>query len=426
MGILKLGIIGAGLRGTYEYSLYLSEHMKNCDIISVVEKRKGRRDLFKEKYSINEEYVFENIEDFINKDLQLNGVIIASGDDRHYEHAKLLLEKGYNIFIETPVANTLDRLVHLNDLCEVHKDKIFMSANLLRYNSILIKLREIIESNQLGELINIQYNDKIVYWKFVHDYVRGNWRNSSDTSPLILNKGCNDIDILLYLIGSKCKKVASFGDLKHLNNENFKLNMSESCMKCSVEEKCPYSSKKIYLEDNKKENNTVHINPTEENLLSILHEGPYGRCIYRCDNNVVDHMINIMEFENGIKATLNLSAFTKESEISINLMFSHGEVMASLLKEEIVIDKFIDNSKEVIDFKDKNDKKEEHKIINDFIKMISNKDFVNNKSSVKSAIESHAISFALEYSRISEEIIYVEDFFENAKKMTKEIELALF
>ncbi|MGL6105293.1 Gfo/Idh/MocA family protein [Romboutsia sp.] len=425
MGKIRIGIIGAGLRGTYEYASYLSEHMDNCEIVSVVEKRKGRREVFKQKYNIKEEYVFENIEEFLKQDKIVDGVIITSGDDRHYEHAKALLEKGYNILLETPITNTLDRLVHLNDICEEYKDKVFMASNLLRYNSVLAKLKEIIDSKELGELINIQYSNKIGYWKFAHDYVRGNWRNSSDTSPLILNKGCSDIDVLLHLIGSKCKKVASFGDLKHITNEKFKLNMSESCMGCSIEIECPYSAKKIYLQDNKKENYAVHIDPTEENLLNILAEGPYGRCIYRCDNNVVDHMINILEFENGVKATLNLYAFAKESEICINLMFSHGEVVASLLKEEIIIRKFIDEKDNIVNLKSDNKEKEEHKIIKDFIKLISEKDFTENKSTSKSTIESHYIAFALEYSRVSEEVVYVDDFFETAINMTREIELAL-
>lgn len=425
MGKIRIGIIGAGLRGTYEYALHLDKYFDNCEIVSVVEKRKGRREVFKKIYNIKEDYVFENIESFLTRDRIVDGVIITSGDDTHYEHAKLLIEKGYDVFIETPIANTLDRLVHLNDLCEEGKENVFIASNLLRYNDVINQLKYIIETKELGDLINIQYNDNIGYWKFAHDYVRGNWRNSSDTSPLILNKGCSDIDTLLYLTGSKCKKVSAFGDLKHTTSENFKLNMSESCMNCSVEKDCPYSAKKIYLQDSKKEKFSVHIDPTEENLLKILAEGPYGRCIYRCDNNVVDNMINILEFENGVKAALNLSAFSKESEISINLMFSHGEVIASLLKEEIIIKKFINDKVDIINLKSNNKEKEECIAIKDFIKSISERNSNNNRSNVKSTIESHVIAFALEYSRVSEEVVYVDEFFENAINMTKEIELEL-
>lgn len=425
MGKIRIGIIGAGLRGTYEYALCLDKYFDNCEIIAVVEKRKGRREVFKQKYKIKDEYVFENLELFLKKDKIVDSVIITSGDDSHYEHAKLLIEKGYNVFIEIPVANTLDRLVHLNDLCEENKENVFVASNLLRYNHVINKLKDIIETKELGELINIQYNDNIGYWKFAHDYIRGSWRNSSDTSPLILNKGCSDIDTLLYLTGSKCKKVSAFGDLKHTTSDKFKLNMSESCMNCSIEQECPYSAKKIYLQDDKKEKFSVHIEPTDENLLKILAEGPYGRCIYRCDNNVVDNMINILEFENGVKATLNLSAFSKESEISINLMFSHGEVIVSLLKEEIIIKKFINDKADIINLKSNNKEKEECIAIKDFLKSILDRDFSNNKSTVKSTIESHIIAFALEYSRVSEEVIYIDEFFKNAVNMTKEIELEL-
>lgn len=423
---IKIGIIGAGLRGNYTYGKYINSNLNNCEITFVVEKRRGRRDEFCNNYNLRKENAFESIEHFFEANLKVDGVIIATGDDRHYDHAKMFLEKGYSVLLELPVANTLDRLINLNRLCENYKYQLFMSCNIMRYNDIFIKIKEIIDSKEVGELVNIQYNKNIGYAEYVHDYVRGNWRIDSDTSPLILNNSCKDLDILLQLINSKCAKVASFGSLNHMNGDNFRLNMGENCFSCSVEQDCSYSAKKIYLQNDNNRKYAVHLNPTTKNLLEILPEGPYGRCIYRCDNNVVDNMINILNFENGVNVSLNVSAFTKESNINMKLLLSSGELECDFKERKIIVKKFIENESEVIDLSDKDVENEaKTKLLNDFIVNISNSDCKLNRSDVKSTIESNIIAFALEYSRISQDVVHVKDFYENAVYMTDEIEKAL-
>ncbi|HSQ87957.1 Gfo/Idh/MocA family oxidoreductase [Romboutsia sp.] len=429
MAIVKIAMIGAGIRGTYGYAPYIYENPNQSKIVSVVEPKKGRRELFADKYNIQENQVFESIQDFLEGEKIADAVIITSNDDSHYDNAKLLLEKGYDVLLENPVANTLDRLVKLKHLSEKYSDKVFMTCHVLRYTEFFNKLKQIVDDEDLGELISIQHNENIGYEYFVHSYTRGNWRNQSDTSPLILNKSCHDIDILMYITGSKCRKIASFGRLKHLNNEHFKENMGENCFTCRVEEQCPYSAKKIYLKNDRYINYALHINPTKENLEQILEKGPYGRCVYRCDNNVVDNMVSILEFENDVTATFNLSAFTKECDRTIKLMFSHGEVGGSLLKNEIKIKKFTQQEEETIhvgqnvDLYTEGDKK----LIKDFISLIDNKGRIKPKyaCSVKDAIESHIVAFASEYSRISEEVVCIKDFFEDAAYMTNEIEETL-
>lgn len=429
MGIVKIAMIGAGIRGTYGYAPYIYENPNQSKIVSVVEPKKGRRDLFAHQYNIQENQVFESIEEFLKGEKIADAAIIASNDDSHYYNAKLLLEKGYDVLLESPVANTLDRLVKLKDLSEKYSDKVFMTCHILRYNEFFNKLKKIVDDESLGELISIQHNENIGYQHFVHSYTRGNWRNQSDTSPLILNKSCHDLDILMYLTGSKCRKIASFGKLKHMNNEHFRANMGENCFICSVEEQCPYSAKKIYLKHDRYINHAVHINPTKENLEQILQKGPYGRCVYRCDNNVVDNMVSILEFENGVTATFNLSAFTKECDRTIKLMFSHGEVGGSLLKNEIKIKRFAQQEEETIDIAQNLNlyREEDTKLIKDFINLVDKKENTKSKyaCSVKDAIESHIVAFASEYSRISEEVIYIKDFFEEAVYMTNEIEETL-
>lgn len=428
MDKVKVAVIGAGVRGTYTYAPYILEYPNLCEIVAVVETKKGRRDLFSQKYNLKEEYIFESEEQFFASEKIADAVIIATSDDSHYNYAKLALEKGYHILLETPMANSLDGLVHLKELSHTYSDRILMTCHVLRHTEFFNKLKEIIDSRELGELSSIQYNENIGYLNFAHSYVRGNWRNSSDTSPLILSKSSHDMDILLYLTGSKFRKIASFGSLKHFNSDSFKLTMSENCYRCSEEENCPYSCKKIYLENNSVMNNAVHINPTKENLETILKEGPYGRCVYRSDNNVVDNMVSIIEFENNVSATFNLSAFTKECNRTIKLMFTHGEVGGSFNDNEIRIKKFGEDEDRLLSLgkNDLSNNNANSNLIKSFINSVSQKNYISPNSNIKDSINSHVMAFAAEYSRVSEEVIYVDDFFRDAIDMTKEIESTLF
>ena len=421
MNKVKLAIIGAGVRGRYTYGEFIKNNNDICEVVAVVESKIGRREKFKEIFNLSEDKVFEDVNDFFEKEKIADAVIVCSNDNTHFYIAAAALEKGYDVLVEGPVANNLDKLVHLKDLCENNKDKVFMAAMPFRYSNLFLKLRKIISSKDMGSLININYNSHIGYKKFVHNFVRGNWRLDNDTAPLILTNSCYDLDILEYLINSQCEKISSFGKLNHFRRKNLQLDMSELCIRCSKDKECPYCAQKIYLNDDEM-SHAVHINPTKENLKNILREGQYGQCVYSCDNNVSDNLISILKFKNNITATLNISAFTKEENRNITLMFTHGEIYTDLQDNTIAIKKFT-NEKEVVIRFDKDNGEEQ--LIKDFINEIQNRNLDNLKSSVLSIINSHVTGFACEFANVSETVVDVGEFWSESCEMTKEIEKLL-
>ena len=422
MNKIKLAIIGAGVRGRYTYGEFIKNNNDICEVIQVVETKVGRRKKFKEIFNLSEDRVFRNIKDFFEKEKIADAVIVCSDDNTHFSIATTALDKGYDVLVEGPVANNLDKLVHLKEICENNKDRIFMASMPYRYSNVFLKLREIIESNKIGDLININYNSYIGYEKFVHNFVRGNWRLDNDTAPILLTNSCYDLDMLEFLTKSKCEKISAFGRLNHFIRENLQLNMSQLCTRCSKDKECPYCAEKIYL-NNEEMSRGVHISPNKENLKGILKEGPYGQCVYSCDNNVSDNFISILKFKNDITATLNITAFTKEEERNIRLMFTHGEVYTSLKENTIYIKKFIDDKDVVIKLEKDNS---DEKLIKNFINEIKNRNLNNLNSSVLSTISSHVTAFAGEFASVSEIVVDVDEFWSESCEMTKAIEKLLF
>ncbi|MGO1527595.1 MAG: Gfo/Idh/MocA family protein, partial [Senegalia sp. (in: firmicutes)] len=289
---------------------------------------------------------------------------------------------------------------------------VFLIAHVLRYTPFFSKIKEIIDSGKIGKLMTISHNENIGYFHFAHSFVRGNWRNSDLSSPLILQKSCHDMDILLWLVGESCKKISSFGHLSYFKEENHPEGAGQRCIDCKVEATCPYSAKKLYYKNIGNWPTTVISDiQTEEAVTRALEEGPYGRCVYLCDNNVCDNQSTIMEFENEVTATFNLSAFTNKVHRTIKIMGSKGEIRADDSKNEIEVELFesneriIYNPKVLVGGHGGGDTG----IMNDFIASILSEDG-NGLTSASKSVQSHIMAFAAEESRLVNKNIDIKEF----------------
>lgn len=417
---ITVAIIGAGARGMHAYAPYFKQHEELGQVVAVAEPHDIRRDICVKEHNIDSKNVFKIWEDLLEKDKLADAIIIANNDESHYEPTKMALEKGYHVLLEKPMSNKLEDIVKLGELAKQYPNQVFMICHVLRYTTFFSKLKEIVDSKELGELVSIQHNENIGYWHFAHSFTRGNWRNSNETSPLILAKSCHDMDILLWLTGKQCTNISGFGHLTHMRDQSFKEGMADRCLDCEVEERCPYSAKKLYLSDKPIFAKVVHPVPTKENLEEALRTGPYGRCVYKCDNNVVDHMVTILEFEDDVTATFNLSAFTEECNRTIKLMFTHGEVGGNHIKNTIEIKKFENFGKNTIETITPEEVEGGHGggdygIMKDFVNLVSTNGGEGRTSATKS-VESHIMAFAAEHSRLNKEVVNIDKFWNEAIK----------
>ncbi|WP_040327771.1 Gfo/Idh/MocA family protein [Clostridium ihumii] len=413
MGKIKIALIGAGARGMYAYAPYVKANPEIVEFVAVAEPNETRRNQFKEEYNIKDENVFDTWEKLLEGEKLGDAIIIANNDESHYEPTKIALEKGYHVLLEKPMSNKLDHIVKLGELAKKYSNQVFMICHVLRYTPFFSELKKIIDSKELGQLINIQHNENIAHWHFAHSFTRGNWRNSDETSPLILAKSCHDMDLLLWFAESNCRKIASFGHLSHMNSKSFKEGMADRCLDCNFKNQCPYSAVKLYLGEKPIFKTVVHPIPTKENLEEALRTGPYGRCVYKCDNNVVDHMVTILEFENNITATFNLSAFTDECNRTLKLMFTHGEVRAHDGKNIIEVKNFNESEWKTVvpEVVKSGHLGGDTEIMKNFINIIRGENG-QVKTSALTSVESHIMAFAAEHSRLNSEVVNVKEFWE--------------
>lgn len=342
-------IIGAGGRGM-GYSQFSQEQPDRMKVVGVAEPREGHRNLMVDKYALPSCNVFKDWKDAAEKPQMADAVIIATQDAMHTEPAIAFAEKGYAILLEKPMApNEADchRIIQV-----IHKTSVlFGVCHVLRYTRYTKALKSLVISGIIGDIVNIQHLEPVGYWHQAHSFVRGNWRNEKESSSMLLAKSCHDLDWILHIMGKACKTVSSFGSLKHFRKEERPNGAADRCLDCLVETSCPYSAKKIYLDAVGRGYidwpvSVLALTPSVESITEALKNGPYGRCVYACDNDVVDNQVVNMSFDAGETASFTMVAFTEMANRKTRVFGTKGQIEGD--GEEIVHYDFLTNEKNVI------------------------------------------------------------------------------
>lgn len=403
-GAVKIALIGAGSRGLLSYAPFALAHPDRAKIVAVAEPREWFRNEAVKRHGIVSENVFLDWRELLARPKLADAVIVATQDNGHAEPAILAAKKGYDILLEKPMATTEADCRAI--VSAVQENKVILTVcHVLRYTPYFRKMKEIIASGVLGRIASVRHLEQVQYWHQAHSFVRGNWRNEALSSPMILAKSCHDLDILLYLLESSCTHLSSFGNLMHFKSSEAPAGAAARCVDCTVTD-CPYSAKDFYLK--RLQDNQLHWpldvitqDFSEAGVLKALREGPYGRCVYQCDNDVVDHQVVSLAFDNGISATFTMTAFTVEGGRKTDIFGSHGELRGD--GETIETTRFIDGKKEFYDFRGLKDGADsghmggDAGIMEDFILAVKNR--VNTDSTAEVSLASHLMAFAAERSR---------------------------
>lgn len=399
-------LLGAGNRGAEAYASYALQYPAELSFVGVAEPRRKRRAEFAKKHNIDEKYSVDSWEELLSFPRLADFVLICTQDHMHMEPMFRAMELGYDILVEKPISPTREELLQLKEKCSDYQGMLSV-CHVLRYSPFFTRIKEIIDRGTIGELINIQHMESIGFWHMAHSFVRGNWRNTRESSPIILAKTCHDFDILLWLTGKKCLRVSSFGSLRLFRREMAPKGATKRCTDgCPHRGDCAFFAPKFYLEHERAQidgyRKVVSLDPTVEGLMEALRTGPYGRCVYACDNDVADHQIVNMEMEGGLTISFTVSAFTNECERTITIHGTKGEIRGNMETDTIEVIDFLTGDKTLHRL---NTPKAGHSgsdasMMKQLVSLIAEGRQKENISNVVQAIDSHLIAFAAEESRL--------------------------
>lgn len=335
---LSLILVGGGDRGQ-SYLKYLDLHPECFELVGIAEPVKEKREHIKNTYNVPSENCFESYEKILAKPKFADIAMICTQDKMHYEPALMAIDKGYDILLEKPVAPTPKECFEIGKAA-TEKGVKALVCHVLRYTPFYKALKEFLDSGELGEIMNIVHTEGVGNVHMSHSYVRGNWRRSDEASPMILAKCCHDVDLLQWLCGKGCESVQSYGTTSFFTKENAPEGAPDRCLDgCPKKDECPYFAPSLYCLDTAevKHFRAVVANKPEtsdEELFEILKTSPYGRCAFKCDNDVVDHQVVNMRLGKDICANLTMSAFNKGGRES-RFMGTKGELYADMENQSL-------------------------------------------------------------------------------------------
>ena len=420
--IVTVSIIGLGGRGGEAYGRYLVDLKDKFKITHICDINHTRLHKYGELFNICQENRFDNEDKFFEK--KWSDVLFITTQDRmHVRMAKKALNLGYDIVLEKPISDDPQELRELAELAHKTGRKI-MVCHVLRYTVTMRKLKEILDDGAIGKLISVDHTENVVFWHEAHSYVRGNWRNRALATPMIMAKCCHDLDLLQDFIGSKCRAVSSMGSLAYFKAENKPQGAADRCVYCPYVESCVYSAKKVYIDMWKSNGCPANRFPfslisdayptTEEALQKAITESPYGRCVFACDNDVVDNQTVIMQFENGVTAMLKMEAFVKEGGRDIRFFGTEGELELREHDGVIILKKYFGEDT-VWKISELTDDLEghgggDHRMIDELYDIMTGQN-PQVATSIDESIESHYMALAAEESRLNGgELVQISKF----------------
>ncbi len=410
---MKFVLIGAGQRGMI-YAKYVQE--KGHTVVAVAELDEEKRRIAGELFGIPEAFRFQNGEALLSQPRLGDAAIIATMDRDHYREAVPAMEKGYHLLLEKPVSPVPEETLAIEAAAERTGRKVTV-CHVLRYSPFFRALKKAITDGKIGRVITIQHNENIGNFHIAHSFVRGNWRRSDLASSLIMQKSCHDMDLLVWLTGSRCESVASFGDRTYFRAENAPEGATERCCSCPLRESCRFSAYRCYLPVAGNWPAAVLTeDQSEEGLREAIRTGPYGRCVFHCDNDVCDHQVAILRFTNGVTATFNLSGFTNRMTRTIKIMGEDGEIRASEAENVIEITRFASTGQERgetemirVEEASSGHNGGDSGIVEDFLALLEGR---QNESAtdIHESVESHMMACAAEEARVTGSVIRIADY----------------
>lgn len=395
MSKLRAIVLGAGYRGR-AYAEYAREHPEQLEIVGVADPVDAE--------VIPAKRYWKDWRDCLQERPEADIVMVTMPDSLHHDPAIMALEMGYHLLLEKPISPTAEECREVID-CALRNKRLVIIGHVLRYTAYYAHIKALIDSGELGEVVSISHQESAGFWKVAHSYVRGNWANSKHSSPIILAKCSHDIDLFVWWIGRKCKRVTSFGSIKLFRKEMMPAGAARRCIDCppAIEKRCVWSAQNMYVRHG--ELRYLFAENSDADMERLIEETEYGKCVYQADNDVPDHQTVMMEFEGGATVSHVMTGFTERNIRTTRIALTRGEIIGD--GEELSICRFDGNNVETgvpVNYRLPNRSRHgggDFNLVSEMIRILRRNDPDEIQATTAQALDSHLICFAAEESRLS-------------------------
>lgn len=426
---LTLAGLGCGSR-TRTYMKLASEMPEHYKIVALADHKKERCEAVLANVAECDRAgieSFSSAEELLEEPCLADVAIIGTQDNFHYEPCKKALQLGYDVLLEKPIAQHLYEAIELADLAKSLHRRVDV-CHVLRFTPFYQAIKAVIQSGELGDIITFNANEGVGAWHFAHSFTRGHWRDMNESTPMILAKCCHDMDILYWLIGRRCERVASFGQLSHFKKENLPQPRPLYCTDWddSIASDSYDARKYATSPELRRWLGMVYDNAetaTDEEVYEWLSKNPWGRDAYQCDNNQPDHQVAILNYEGGITATFTMTAFEQGRHIEIygtKGRLRAGHFYKDNARGEIVITPHFDGETRVIELESPDHGYAGHGggdwgLMQELYADMRTRNPEEMSASIASSLHSHVVAFAVEHARRTGEVVSIAEFEEKVR-----------
>lgn len=418
---VRLALIGAGNRGSGVFGRYALEMPHRARFTAVLEPDLSKRQAFASTHGIAAERCFASAQEFFeNPPDQIDGVVIATLEDHRFDLVTRSMQMGWHILVEKPLCTNPEDLIRMHDATKDYKN-ILIVCHQMRLTPIYRTVKALIDSGSYGEIVCIQHSENLSWHHMAHSFVRGFFQNDRLT-PMLLAKSCHDLDLLVHLTGRKASRVSSFGSLSYFRPENAPEGAPEYCLEgCPHAQACPYDVEKIYFDE---ETDPAYIRQmgvveNKDHLRELLRKSQFGKCVFRCDNNVVDNQVVQIAFEGGLHASFTMCGHNAFERRMTKISMTNGEIEFTGLDSRIRATRFEPRLEETIEVHAKGTHGGgDRAIMDNFTGAILSGDQSILITPLRDSLEGHLLVFAAEEARKLGTVVDVRDYEQHLRTKT--------
>lgn len=398
--MFTVSFIGLGNRGGV-YSSYFAKS-KDVKIVAGCDINSERLNKFSNVCSVYAENLFTDQEEFF-REKRSDVLVISTLDDLHCSQTVRALKLGYDVLLEKPIAPTIEEIEEILSAQKQYGGEVVICHN-LRYTPFYQAIKKLVADGVIGDILSFEQTENVAYHHFMQSFVRGNWRKAKETSPIILQKCCHDLDVMYWIIDKKCKRLSSYGSLSFYNKKNMPKFAADKCIDCK-NSKCQYNSLEFIMQYPGAMNSPKGDCVTKDEIIDYLakEDNMYGKCIFNCDNDVCDRQVVNMVFEGDVVANLLVHGFkAARTDRTTKIYGTKGAIEGNIHSGKFLVSVFgkepylVDVNSEKID--------ESHlggdaKLSFDYIDYKNGKIKPMGLSKIEDSIYSHKLAFVAEQSR---------------------------